>query len=154
MHSFVGSNSTGGQLGVRHSSNTAGKLFAIGATSDATPYFIIENQDGVGVYLQPNNTSWVATSDVRLKENIAPLENSLANIMSLNPVRFTFKKDGRADVGFIAQEMYQYIPDAVDKPENEERMMGISKERIIPFLVKAMQELKAEIDALKSKLGV
>jgi hypothetical protein len=118
--------------------------------SSVDGYYYVVRQTGTGMYM--NTNAWVATSDIRAKENIVPLESSLAKINSLNPVRFTFKKDGMADVGFIAQEMYEQIPEVVDKPEDEEAMMGISKEKIIPFLVKAIQEQQALITTLTARI--
>jgi hypothetical protein len=118
--------------------------------SSVDGYYYVVRQTGTGMYM--NTNAWVATSDIRAKENIVPLESSLAKINSLNPVRFTFKKDGMADVGFIAQEMYEQIPEVVDKPEDEKAMMGISKEKIIPFLVKAIQEQQALITQLTARI--
>jgi hypothetical protein len=118
--------------------------------SSVDGYYYVVRQTGTGMYM--NTNAWVATSDIRAKENIVPLESSLAKINSLNPVRFTFKKDGMADVGFIAQEMYEQIPEVVDKPEDEEAMMGISKEKIIPFLVKAIQEQQSIITTLTARI--
>jgi hypothetical protein len=118
--------------------------------SSVDGYYYVVRQTGTGMYM--NTNAWVATSDIRAKENIVPLESSLAKINSLNPVRFTFKKDGMADVGFIAQEMYEQIPEVVDKPEDEKSMMGISKEKIIPFLVKAIQEQQAIITQLTARI--
>ena len=119
--------------------------------SNVNGYYYVVRQTGTGMYMDTN--SWVATSDIRVKENITPLEDSLSKIISLNPVRFTFKKDGMADVGFIAQEMFEHIPEAVDKPDDENEMMGISKEKIIPFLVKAIQEQQALIENLTTRLN-
>ena len=162
-----GSTGAGGKLEVRDSyirsfngnssqgtgyvaSDGAGNEWHFGRNTDNGYYYVVR-QTGTGMYM--NTNSWVATSDIRAKENIAPLENSLSKVLSLNPVRFTFKKDGMADVGFIAQEMFEHIPDAVDKPEDENEMMGISKEKIIPFLVKAIQEQQALITNLTTRLN-
>ena len=132
------------------SSDQAGNEWHFGR-SNVNGYYYVVRQTGTGMYMDTN--SWVATSDIRAKENIVPLESSLSKINSLNPVRFTFKSDGMEDVGFIAQEMYEHIPDAVHKPEDEEAMMGISKEKIIPFLVKAIQEQQALITQLQADVA-
>jgi hypothetical protein len=129
-------------------SDGAGNEWHFGRNTSNGYYYVVR-QTGTGMYM--NTNSWVATSDLRAKENISPIENSLLKIIALNPVRFTFKKDGMEDVGFIAQEMYEHIPDVVDKPKDEEEMMGIAKEKLIPYLVKAIQELNAKVTALENK---
>jgi len=50
------------------------------------------------------------SSDIRLKENITDLTNSVNIVKSMRPVEFTWKSDNVKDFGFIAQEFYQVIP--------------------------------------------
>ena len=63
-------------------------------------------------------------------------------------------KGGKAEtIGFIAQEVEQVIPEAVQKladPANQ--LYGMDYEKLIPVLVKATQELKTENDTLKAQL--
>jgi hypothetical protein len=54
-------------------------------------------------------------------------------------------------VGFIAQEVRNVLPHASYTPKNPDEMMGVSPTELIPVLVKAIQELKAEIDELKNR---
>ena len=119
-------------------------------------YFIdVYDTDGdeVGVAMYSDSSiSWYYTSDERVKADIADAEFSGTDIISSIPVR-TFKrkaKDGRLSeqipAGFIAQELMEVVPDAVC--EGREYLM-ISDVKLIPYLVKAIQELKEEIDSLK-----
>lgn len=100
-------------------------------------------------------TSITALSDVRDKTDVAPLPSGLSTVMALNPVRFTWSmrdggKVGVKDSGFIAQDL-QEVDDEwlrlvyAENPEKLEASYG----RLIPVLVKAIQELKAEIEELK-----
>jgi hypothetical protein len=88
-------------------------------------------------------------SDFNLKENIAPINYGLGEILQLNPVTFSWKNDtinqGK-QYGFIAQEVEKIMPDLVKKGE----YLGLDKEAIFTTLVKAIQELKQEIDTLKN----
>ena len=88
-------------------------------------------------------------SDFNLKKNIAPINYGLSEILQLNPVTFSWKNDtinqGK-QYGFIAQEIQKIMPDLVKKGE----YLGLDKEAIFTTLVKAIQELKQEIDTLKN----
>jgi hypothetical protein len=87
-----------------------------------------------------------AVSDVRLKENIVDVDSSLAKINSLRPVEFDMKKDGEHKAGFIAQELREVFPDMIVEGE----YLKIKKDQLIPYMVKAIQELSKEIELLKN----
>ena len=115
-----------------------------------TGTFLVQNgASAVGVYLVGGNTSWTGTSDGRLKNIVGPIENGLTKVLSMNPVKYTWKEseDNKEHLGFIAQEMEQIEPTVVSTESNGN--MGITYTEIIPVLVAAIQELKAELDALK-----
>ena len=108
-------------------------------------------------------TSITALSDARDKTDIIPLAAGLGFINALNPVAFTWNmrdggKVGQADTGFIAQELKAAqeetginIPGLVyeSNPERLEAAYG----KLIPVLVKAIQELSAELAELKAKVN-
>lgn len=107
-----------------------------------------------------NATLWNSTSDARIKENIVPVTNGVATVNALNPVRFSFKQDHLQEpnqYGLIAQELQQVIPDIVINTELDvgdvENVLGVSYSSLIPILIKAVQELSAEVEALKAKVG-
>ena len=103
------------------------------------------------------NGSWISGSDIRVKENIATSTDGLQKVMQLRPIKFSFKQD-KAQVanryGFVAQEIEQVLPDVVYTDENEAAgiadFKSVGYSEIVPVLVKAIQELKAEVDALKA----
>jgi hypothetical protein len=105
------------------------------------------------------NTTISAISDIRYKENVRDLDSALNKLMLLKPRVFDWKegmgKNIKNDKGFIAQEFEQIFPELVDKwkekaPQGEEPYKSIRQD-LIPYLVKAIQELKAEIETLKNK---
>jgi hypothetical protein len=51
------------------------------------------------------------SSDIRLKENVTNLNNAIDIIKQMRPVEFTWKSDNKRDIGFIAQEVYQILPE-------------------------------------------
>lgn len=107
------------------------------------------------------NTTISGISDQRLKENIVDLDDGLNAVMALKPRKFDWKEgkgSNTKDVrGFIAQEFETVFPDLIDEwkdpaPEGEEPYKSVRAD-LIPVLVKAIQELKAEVDELKAKVG-
>ncbi len=106
------------------------------------------------------------TSDGRLKSNQQPIENGLTTLMKLRPKTYlkhlsrfvdgklALAKDGAEEAGFIAQELYEVLPMAAHAPADESKgIWTVSYNQVIPYTVKAVQELKAENDTLRSKLG-
>ena len=94
-------------------------------------------------------------SDKRLKENIKPINNALDTVQKLQGVTFDWKEsksllDIKNDIGFIAQDVKEVLPELVR--ENEDGKMSLRDKGIVPVLVEAIKELKAEIEQLKSEL--
>ena len=90
-------------------------------------------------------------SDRRLKENITDLPNQLDNILALKPSEFDYIAGGH-QIGFIAQEMQEIYPDAVG--EGEDGMLTVTGwSKTEARLVKAIQELKAIIDAQQEQIN-
>ena len=68
--------------------------------------------------------------------------------------KLALAKDGAEEAGFIAQELYEVLPMAAHAPADESKgIWTVSYNQVIPYTVKAVQELKAENDTLRSKLG-
>jgi hypothetical protein len=98
-------------------------------------------------------------SDQRLKENVTDISLGLETINNLRPVTFNWKQDifnknraGTRDSGFIAQEVEQILEHAVSEYkeiETGEIYKNMRHERIIPYLVKAIQELTQQVNELR-----
>jgi hypothetical protein len=94
-------------------------------------------------------------SDISVKENITSIGYGLNEILKMNPVWFDFIDEyknygeGRQN-GNIAQEMEAIIPEAVFTTPSTGKM-GINYDQLHAVYIKAIQELKAEIDELKAK---
>ena len=125
-------------------------------------------------------TSITSLSDERDKTNVEDLQHGLEFVNQLRPVAFdwwqrkpdpiTFDdgsvhefdeetlKRGEPDIGFIAQDIVA-LEDALDE-HNRLRLsyrsnpdaLEVTQGRLIPILVKAIQELSAEVESLKSQL--
>jgi hypothetical protein len=88
------------------------------------------------------------TSDITLKENIQPLESSLDKVLKLKGVSFNKKATPEVkEIGFIAQEIEEIIPELVT--ETEEGIKTVSYSRVTAVLVETIKEQQAQIDELK-----
>ena len=93
-------------------------------------------------------------SDRRLKENIAPTTiNALDIINKLDMVEFDFIKDKKhEEVGLIAQEVEKVIPQAISRnPENTDDFLHIDYTTLVPYLIKAIQELNQKLEEVNER---
>ena len=105
------------------------------------------------------STSFSSTSDYRLKENVNYSFDATTRLKKLKPCRFNFIADETNTLmdGFIAHEVSSVVPeaivgekDAVDSDGNIDAQ-GIDQSKLVPLLVKTIQELEARITALESQ---
>lgn len=99
-----------------------------------------------------NSTGVYGTmSDVNIKENIEPARNYLADLNRVNIVKYSLKEEHSAvptKLGVIAQELEQIFPGMI--AVGEDGVKAVKMSVFIPMLIKSVQELKAEVDALKA----
>jgi hypothetical protein len=100
--------------------------------------------------------AYTATSDINKKKDFEQSTIGLNEILGLKPTLYRMKDDeseGQKELGFIAQEVKEFIPYAyVETGEEEEKFIGLNYNPIVAALVKAIQELKTEIDSLKNQI--
>lgn len=93
-------------------------------------------------------TSYVTSSDVRLKENI--VDAPAGNIDAIRVRSFDWKADGSHQTyGMVAQELVDVAPEAVSQGATEDDMWGVDYSKLVPMMIKEIQDLKAEVAALK-----
>ena len=90
------------------------------------------------------------TSSARYKDNIRDSGYGLSDVLKLKSRMFEYKEDNRTDIGLIAEEVISHIPELVGLDKSGQAD-SISYDRFVSVLVKAIQELKAELDTLKNK---
>jgi hypothetical protein len=146
----------GSRLNVTQSSNGTVMALTGGSTGALTQIYFVNPNGGVGsITTSGSTTAYNTTSDYRLKNDVVPLASGLSTIQALNPVSFTWI-DGRKDDGFIAHEIQAILPNCVTGEKDAVNEDGTPKYQqmdnsgVIPFLVKAIQELKAEFDSYKA----
>ena len=90
-------------------------------------------------------------SDRRLKFDLLPIESALDKIEKLSGYTFQMYNQEKRQVGLIAQEVQQVMPEAVR--EDQTGYLGISYGNMIGLLVEGIKELRGELRMLKSRLG-
>lgn len=92
-------------------------------------------------------------SDVRLKENIEPLESGLNIVNYLDIKSFTFKNSpDHIEYGIIAQDVVEKYPELISVPDSEKGTYGTYLHNFIFVSLRAIQELSSKVDALEAKI--
>ena len=132
-------------------------FFGSGGSYDAVHF----NNSGFsgGIAVAVGATSYVTSSDYRLKENVTDLTNATTRLKQLKPKRFNFIADDTNTLkdGFLAHEVSDVVPEAIigvkdgkDKDGNP-IYQGIDQSKLVPLLVRTIQELEERIASLESK---
>jgi hypothetical protein len=104
--------------------------------------------DSTGVFSgRVTARDFLSLSDRRYKTNIQPIQESAGLIQQLRGVRFNWKDSGKTDIGFIAQEVFKTLPEAVEG--DEERGFHMSYEKVIPVLLEAIKDLQSRVELLE-----
>jgi len=104
-----------------------------------------------------SSTNFNTSSDYRLKENVTYIFDATSRLKQLKPSRFNFKADADTTVdGFLAHEVSSIVPEAVtgekDAVDSDGNIVAqsIDQAKLVPLLVKTIQELEARITALEN----
>ena len=96
--------------------------------------------------------SFTETSALRFKEGVTDLEPN-DFIHKLRPVRFVWKQDKKDDIGLIAEEVQDIIPELVGL-DQEGQVQGVKYSKITSLLIKAVQDQQKQINELKEEVAV
>ncbi len=94
------------------------------------------------------------TSDQRFKDNITPIDDPLAKVLSISGNTYDWNKESGKeghDVGVIAQEILEVLPEAVMTRDNG--YLAVDYHKIVPLLVEAIKELSQKVSDLEDKLN-
>ena len=114
-------------------------------------------EDDGDLHVDGNVTAYSTTvSDKRLKTDIERIEGALDKICALSGYTFTYKHDGKASAGVVAQEVEKVLPSAVIEKELAFQGEAGQEYKIVQYdqihglLIEAIKELKVEIEVLKN----
>ena len=147
------------------------------ATGTYSPgvYGVSSGSDGVGVYGQGygsnsigvqgngeqydfyasgNGDNYGSASSIRWKSDVRAIDDPLGKILRLRGVYFNWDEEhgGGHDVGMIAEEVGEVLPEIVMYEENGVDAIGMDYSKVTPLLVEAVKELKGENEMLKERV--
>jgi len=131
------------------------KLSNAGTTNTTRIRFFNANGEVGTIRTSGSATSYNTSSDYRLKENVDYTWDATTRLKQLKPARFNFIADDTNTLvdGFLAHEVSSIVPeaitgtkDAVDADSNPD-YQGIDQSKLVPLLVKTIQELEARLTA-------
>jgi hypothetical protein len=134
------------------------------------------------ILVSTTGTSYITSSDHRMKENITNITDGITRVKQLAPKRFNFIADADTTVdGFLAHEAQTVVPEAVTGTHNEvevweegeelpdgvsvgdnkldddgntiPKYQGIDQSKLVPLLTAALQEAIAKIEALETRVA-
>jgi len=161
----TGGSPVGGNLSIGTGSSTGVIKFHTGGTTSSYERMRITEQGYIGINTNNPGTSYRVTingnisasqfyvpSDIRLKNNIQPLQNILDKILKLRGVSFIYNNDstGKTQIGFIAQEMEKQFPELVIT--GDDGIKGVSYSNMTAVLVEGIKEQQNEINDLKTRV--
>ena len=106
-------------------------------------------------------TSYITSSDYRLKENVLGITDGIVRVKQLKPSRFNFIADKGVTLdGFLANEAQAVVPESVAGTKDEMqddgktiKPQGIDQAKLVPLLTAALQEAIAKIEVLETKVA-
>lgn len=148
-----GAEPSASQVGVRIT-GTQGQAFWNSANAGTSGYnhFNFYNGNGAvgAIFTSGSATSFNTSSDYRLKEDLQDF-NGLDKVSKIPVYDFKWKADKNRSYGVMAHELEEVLPQAVSGEKDAEEMQSVDYSKIVPLLVKSIQELKAEVDSLKKE---
>ena len=142
---------SGGSEGIELRSDYGYIKTARNSTGSVGHWLLYNPNGNVGsVTTSGSATQYNTSSDERLKENI--VDAPAGNIDAIRVRSFDWKAGGtHQPYGMIAQELVEVAPEAVSQGETEEDMWGVDYSKLVPMMIKEIQDLKAEVAALKGE---
>jgi hypothetical protein len=106
------------------------------------------------IQVNTGSVTYSTTSDRRLKENIVDAPSASNFIDQIQVRSFDWKESGEHEqFGMVAQELQEVAPEAVATGDTEDDMMGVDYSKLVPMLVKEIQELRARVAMIEGESG-
>ena len=153
---FVGTDSTllsGARLVSSFTGNINNGLLIEDTISTGTANMVVFTRNGVqtgAIEATSSATAYVTSSDYRLKEDLKDF-NGLDKVSKIPVYDFKWKVDENRSYGVMAHELQKVLPQAVTGEKDAEKMQQVDYSKIVPLLVKSIQELTAKVEMLENK---
>jgi len=125
----------------------------VGAACGSNSKGVEGSGDSFDFYAAGPGTNYGSPSSIRWKRNIQSIDNPLEKILQLRGVYFDWDAEhgGEHDVGMIAEEVGEVLPEIVQYEEDGIYTSGIDYSKMTPLLVEAVKALKTELDELQDQ---
>ena len=133
-------------------SSEAGYIQTSANVSTAVDHNYFYNSNGLVGRIQTSGlvTSYITSSDYRLKEDLKDF-NGLEMISNIPVYNHKWKVDNSRSYSVLAHELQEVLPQAVSGEKDGEEMQGVDYSKIVPLLIKSIQELTAKVELLENK---
>jgi hypothetical protein len=136
-------------------------LITTSTTFSGSPIVFYNSSAGLSGFISQaaGSVSYNTSSDYRLKHDVQPMLSGLSTIAALKPSTYKWNADNSPGEGFIAHELQAVIPQAVTgekdavNDDGSIKSQGVDYSKIVVHLVAAIQELKADNDAMKERIA-
>ena len=132
---------------------------SVGIGGTGAPSYQLELTGTAG---KPGGGSWTNSSDMRLKQNIAPYTDGLNSLLKINPVWYNYNQASGFDitqkyVGVLAQELqavspYMVIESATKKAPDGSSYLSVDNSAMTYMLINAVKEQQQQIEKLKREI--
>jgi hypothetical protein len=147
-------------LGIDASNDSELRCSVAGTGNSTQVRFLNPNGEVGAIRTNGTATSYLTSSDYRLKENVTADWDATTRLKQLNPVRFNFIADADTTVdGFLAHDVQSVVPEAISGTHNEVDddgnpvYQGIDQSKLVPLLTGALKEAIAKIETLETKVA-
>jgi hypothetical protein len=110
------------------------------------------NNFEIGVGASTLADVWFIRSSRRFKTNIQPLQSALEKVEQLQGVSYERKADGKHEIGVVAEDVAQVIPEVVSFDPETHEAQGVDYSRLAALLIEAVKSQQAQIQQLKSQI--
>jgi len=119
-----------------------GGAFGVGNTSPAATLDVVAG----GTTLAD---AWTTRSSRRFKTNIQPLQGALEKVEQLQGVSYVRKADGKYEIGLVAEDVDQVVPEVVSRDPKSQEVQGVDYSRLAALLIEAVKTQQVEIQQLR-----
>ena len=132
--------------------SSSGAFVSINRNGDGTRIQFMNSGNSRGtITVTGTTTAYNTSSDRRLKSNIQDAASASSKIDAMKVRQFDWTEDGKhQDYGMIAQELQSVEPLAVSGSEDSTDMMGVDYSKLVPMLIKEIQELRSRVATLEA----
>ena len=134
--------------------NTANTAFVIGNGADGSSQsdafsVLFSGETVIGSDLEVKGNVLIS-SDARLKANIVSLGSTLAKLLLIDGKRYTMKKDGKQNIGVLAQDIQKVFPELVSTDDRD--MLAVNYQGLVPVLINGLKEQDAKMKEQDAKM--